>query len=376
MFLTAYIGAAIHDGHGLHLGKALVCDPAVALRIVDIEDLPAGCSCQTLDGGYITPGFVDLQVNGGGGVMFNDEQSVTALETIAGAHADTGTRALLATLITDTPQRTHKAIDAVEAAIERGVPGISGIHLEGPHLSVSRKGAHDPDLIRAMTDSDLDMIVGAAARLPNVMATIAPENVTLDQVTALVRAGVIVSLGHSDCDYNTAIAYMQAGASCTTHLFNAMSQLGSREPGLVGATLDSPACFAGLIADAVHVHPATIRTALRAKSGLDRIFLVTDAMSSVGSDLGSFELNGRTVFRRDGSLQLEDGTLAGADIDMTQSLRVLVQQVGLDAAQAIGMATGIPGSILKPTAFNGLIEGEMLGNILYMDDDFRVQPLG
>jgi len=330
---------------------------------------------RTLNGGYLTPGFVDLQVNGGGGVMFNDQQSVEALSTIAQAHAKTGTHAWLATLITDTPARSFAAIEAVARAIDNRVPGLVGIHLEGPHLSTARKGAHDPALIRPMSNDDLTMIAGAAGRLPNVMLTVAPENVTADQVAALANAGVIVSLGHTDALYDTARDYFERGACCATHLFNAMSQITSRAPGLVGAVLDTGNASAGLIADGVHVHPASIRLALRAKQGPGAIYLVTDAMSSVGSDLTEFDLNGRTVYRRDGILRLSDGTLAGADIDMPRSIRVLVDQVGVAPGQAIAMATSIPASILKTANGAGQLIGSLQSDLVYLDASLAFQKI-
>jgi N-acetylglucosamine-6-phosphate deacetylase len=212
MVMIAFVGAAIHDGIKLHQSKMLLCEDDVVVAVKDLDELPSNCLVRQLDGGYLMPGFVDLQVNGGGGVMFNDDQSVAALATIARAHALTGTCALLPTLITDTPERSLAAIEAVASAIEKNLPGIIGIHLEGPHLSVSRKGAHDPHLVRPMSDQDLVMICDAAKRLPNVMLTVAPESVTRDQVAILNKAGVIVSLGHTDADYATCSGYFDDGA--------------------------------------------------------------------------------------------------------------------------------------------------------------------
>ncbi|WP_340425091.1 N-acetylglucosamine-6-phosphate deacetylase [Yoonia sp. GPGPB17] len=300
-----------------------------------------------MSGGIIAPGYVDLQVNGGGGVMFNDDQSVDALRTIAQAHAAIGSAAILPTLITDTPDRTKAAIAAVEQAITERVAGIVGIHLEGPHLSVARKGAHDPSLIRPMGADDLAIVLRAADRLPNVMMTVAPENTTHAQVRAMSDAGVIVSLGHSDADFEACMAAFDAGARCVTHLFNAMSQLGNREPGLVGATLARDDIHAGLIADGLHVHPATMRIALAAAANDARIMLVTDAMASAGSQINGFMLNGRKVVRKDRRLTLENGTLAGADLEMTQAVSTLVNAVGDPVSQAIRRATGTPLSLLK-----------------------------
>ena len=289
--VRAYCGAQIHDGQFLRDGRALAFAPHVGFRIMDPEMLPPTCEIVTLKGGFLTPGFVDLQVNGGGGVMFNHAPSVETLRVIAQAHRSLGTVALLPTLITDTPAQTRAAIDAVKQAIAKGVPGIIGIHLEGPHLSIARKGAHDAALIRPMEAQDLELICDAARRLPNVLVTVAPENVTTVQISAMSAAGVIVSLGHTDASFDACISAFDAGATCVTHLFNAMSQLGSRTPGLVGATLARGDIYAGLIADGVHVHATTIAAALRAKVEAQKVFLVSDAMATAGSDIRSFKLN-------------------------------------------------------------------------------------
>lgn len=364
MTVTAYQGAAIFDGTALHDGKVLLAEDGICQGIVDVA--PAGAKVVDLAGGVITPGFVDLQVNGGGGVMFNEETTAEGIAAIAAAHASTGTAALLPTLITDTPARSRAAIAAVAEAIARGVAGVIGLHLEGPHLSLARKGAHDPALIRAMTDEDEALLIEAAAHLPNLLLTVAPESVTPAQITRLSRAGVIVSLGHSDCSYDTARESFAAGASCATHLFNAMSALTSREPGLVGAALECGVSV-GLIADGIHVHPATIRAALAAKRGAGRIFLVTDAMSTVGSDIAEFTLNGRRILRRDGRLTLADGTLAGADLDMPRAIRVMTEEVGLDLSEALAMATSAPAAVLRDAkGFGHLRAGQPL-NAVHLD---------
>ncbi|MEM8665216.1 MAG: N-acetylglucosamine-6-phosphate deacetylase [Pseudomonadota bacterium] len=351
MSITATVGADIFDGDVLHCGRALLQDGALFAGIVEVAQIPRDAAMRRVDGGTVTPGFVDLQVNGGGGVMFNDDPRVATLRTIAEAHRRTGTRALLPTLITDTPGCTTAAVEAAVAAIDEGVPGIVGIHLEGPHLSKGRKGAHDAALIRPMEAADETMLLSAAERLPNVMITVAPESVRLDQIARLAGAGITVSLGHTDCTFEEASAAFQAGARCVTHLFNAMSQLTNREPGLVGAALHH-GVGSGLIADAIHVHPATMRAALAAKRAPSGMFLVTDAMATAGSDLAEFSLNGRRVLRRDGRLTLEDGTLAGADLAMGTAIGV-VEGLGVDRAQALAMATSVPASFLRNPASHG-----------------------
>ncbi|WP_039018950.1 N-acetylglucosamine-6-phosphate deacetylase [Halocynthiibacter namhaensis] len=347
MNFTAYLGADIFDGTRIHCGVALLLDNNLGFKgIVSQKFLPEDCQVISLDGGTLVPEFVDLQVNGGGGVMFNDAPSLANLSIIAAAHATLGTGRFLPTLITDTPAHSRSAVDAVEQAIATGVEGIIGLHLEGPHLSIARKGAHDGSLVRPMDDTDLALVLDAAARLPNVMMTVASETVSEAQVTRMADAGVIVSLGHTDADFAQCKRWMDAGARCVTHLFNAMSQMGNRAPGLVGAALDDGRVSAGLIADSIHVHPASMGAAIRGKRGPGQMFLVTDAMAVAGSTKTEFMLNGRRILRRDGKLTLEDGTLAGADLDMAQAIRVLVHQVGIDLADALAMATSVPAGLL------------------------------
>ena len=321
-----------------------------------------------LDGDFLSPGYVDLQVNGGGGIMFNDDPSVDTLRRIATAHRGLGVTHLLPTLITDTPELTRAAIAAATEATRLGVPGIAGLHLEGPHLSIARKGAHDPALIRPMEQTDLDALLAAARDLPVLKVTVAPENVTVEQVAALAEAGVLVSLGHTDAGFDTCCRYIAAGARCATHLFNAMSQLGNREPGLVGAVLAKGEISAGLIADTVHVHPETIRAACSAKTGPGRIFLVSDAMAVAGTDETGFELNGRRITRRDGILTLEDGTLAGADLDLTTAIRVLVTKVGDGLEQAFHAATSVPAAMIGMSLADWPTQGRLADTIRISSD--------
>lgn len=349
-----FTGADIHDGKHLHHGKVLAQMQDGSRRILAFEDVPQGMPTERLQAGVLCPGFVDLQVNGGGGVMFNDSPDAATLRRMAKAHRSTGVVALLPTLITDTPDKTDAAIEAVAAAIAEGVPGIIGLHLEGPHLALSRKGAHDGALIRPMEAADLALILRAAVLLPNLMVTVAPENTSAAQIAAMAEAGVIVSLGHSDADYETSMAAFDAGARCVTHLFNAMSQMGNRAPGLVGAALARDGVHAGLIADGIHVHPASMRNALAAKG--EGIFLVSDAMATAGSDIAGFTLNGREVYRAEGRLTLADGTLAGADLALGRAVRSLIHAVGEPLEAALARAISGPLALLRDDMGLGRIE--------------------
>lgn len=362
----ALTGAEIFDGTARHVGHALVWDGPVVRAIVPEAEVPEDAEITHLGGGLLCPGFVDLQVNGGGGLMFNDDQSVATLQQIARAHARLGATSILPTLITDTPDRTTRAISAVADAIAQGVDGIIGLHLEGPHLSVARKGAHDATLIRAMDDADMARLLDAAAGLPILKITVAPETVTQAQIARLAGAGVLVSLGHSDADYATCVEAAGAGARCVTHLFNAMSQLGNRAPGLVGAALGLGGLSAGLIADGVHVHRASVRLAMAAKAGPGRIFLVSDAMAVAGSDADHFSLNGRRVLRRDGRLTLEDGTLAGADLDLLTAVQNIIAWGAASEEVALAMATSIPAELCRGKSTCGHLREGSKADILHL----------
>ena len=348
----------VHVEHGtiVQVDKGTVAPPQG--RVLDLRN------------DILSPGFVDLQVNGGGGVMFNDDPSVETLKIMADAHWRLGVVTFLPTLITDTPNKTRDAINAVQDAIRIGVPGIAGLHLEGPHLSIARKGAHDPHLIRVMETEDLNLLLSAARDVACLKVTLAPESVTEDQVAALAQAGALVSLGHSDATYNTCQRYFTAGASYATHLFNAMSQLGSREPGLVGAAIGNPGVSAGLIADLIHVHPETIRTAWKAKAGHEKMFLVSDAMAVAGTDQSGFTLGSRQIERRNKRLTLADGTLAGADLDLLTAARNLVQTVGIDLPEALAAATRVPAELIGLKQANG-IEGRPLSEMITLSEDLR-----
>ncbi|KQZ31310.1 N-acetylglucosamine-6-phosphate deacetylase [Mesorhizobium sp. Root552] len=365
----------IFDGDAWHEDAALVVANGIIEAIVPRSSLPADMSVVEDKRAILAPGFIDLQVNGGGGVMLNDHPDVASIRTICAAHAPFGTTALLPTLITDTPEITAAAAAAGRAAAEEKIPGFLGLHLEGPHLSLARKGAHDPKLIRPMTEKDQSALIAAKDGLPVLLTTIAPESVTADQVGKLAQAGIVVSLGHSDAGFATARAYAHAGASVVTHLFNAMSQIGNREPGLAGAAIDTGSLSAGLIADGIHVDPATIGIALRAKTGPRHIFLVTDAMATIGTDMTSFTLNGRTIYRKDGSLRLADGTLAGADLDMISAVRFMHEVIGLELAEALRMASTYPAEAVEQSHRIGRLTKGQAANIVALSERLAVESV-
>ncbi|MER9710812.1 N-acetylglucosamine-6-phosphate deacetylase [Mesorhizobium sp. M0174] len=371
----ALTGARIFDGDDWHDNAALVVRDGLVEAIVAADAIPSNVARIETGGGMLAPGFVDLQVNGGGGVMLNDHPDVASIGTICRAHAPFGTAALLPTLITDTSEITAAAVAAGAEAARRKVPGFLGLHLEGPHLSIARKGAHDPALIRPMLGPDQAMLIAARKNLPVLLTTVAPESVESGQVSALSKAGIVVSIGHSDTGYATARAFADAGATVVTHLFNAMSQIGNREPGLAGAAIDTGTFYAGIIADGIHVDPATMAIALRAKQGPGRILLVTDAMATIGTDMTSFTLNGRTIHRKDGRLTLADGTLAGADLDMISAVRFMHRVVGLDLDEALRMASLYPAQAIGQSHRLGRFAKGTAANIVSLSDDVDIKSV-
>ncbi|KXG84847.1 N-acetylglucosamine-6-phosphate deacetylase [Agrobacterium bohemicum] len=371
--IRALTNARIFDGFTWHDNSALLIDGGKVADILAMSELSPGTEQINTDGAIIVPGFIDLQVNGGGGVMLNDDQSVEGIRQICAAHAKFGTTSLLPTLITDTREITAAAIKAGLDAKVAGVPGFLGLHLEGPHLSVARKGTHHPALIRPMDDADLQSLLTIGNSFDALMITVAPENTTKEQVRALADSGFIVSLGHTNASYETAKAYAEAGARAVTHLFNAMSPLENRTPGLVGAALNTGSLFAGIIADGFHVHPASMGAALRAKRGPGKIFLVTDAMSTIGTDLTGLTLNGRQIYRKDGRLTLSDGTLAGADIDMLSSVLFAHQILGLDFEEAVRMATLYPAEAAGVEHYKGQLKAGHDADFVILNDHYSVK---
>ena len=368
----ALTGAEIFDGRRRQTNAALLVKDGRIAGIAASGDIPPGCKTVRLKGGLLAPGFVDLQVNGGGGVLFNDTPTPEVIRAICAAHAQYGTTGLLVTLISDTPQVTARAIAAGIEAARAGVPGFLGLHLEGPHISKAKRGAHEAAMIRPMTDADMRQLIEAREKLPSLLVTVAAETVTPERIRALVKAGIKVSIGHSSATFEQAAAAFAAGASLATHLFNAMSPLHHREPGLPGAALAHGAVHAGIIADGFHVHRDVINIALRAKAGPGRIFLVTDAMSTIGTDMKTLTLHGRTIYRKDGRLVLEDGTLAGADLDMITAVRFMAESAGAGWDEALRMAALYPARALGAEHELGRLLPGMRASIVHLDDAGRI----
>ncbi|ABK49336.1 N-acetylglucosamine 6-phosphate deacetylase [Shewanella sp. ANA-3] len=320
--------------------------------------------------GTLVPGFIDVQVNGGGGALFNSSPTVACIETIGKAHARFGTTGFLPTLITDDVQVMAKAADAVASAVAQKSAGVLGVHFEGPHLSVPKKGVHPQGFIREITEAELAIF--CRQDLGIRVVTLAPENVSPEVIRLLVESGVKVCLGHSNADYDTVVAALAAGATGFTHLYNAMSPLGSREPGVVGAAIESETAWCGLIVDGHHVHPAAARVALRAKPR-GKVMLVTDAMPPVGmDDETSFELFGTQVLRVGDRLNAVTGELAGCVLDMATAVENSVKMLGLPLGEALRMASLYPAEFLGIAESVGRLAVGQRADLVLLDNQYKV----
>ena len=350
--ITALTNARVLLDHGFAEGRTVLLAEGKVLGVVSAAEAPQAQRMVDLQGLTLVPGFVDTQVNGGGGVLFNDSPTVEAIARIGAAHRRFGTTGFLPTLISDDLQIVAEAIAAVDEAIAQGVPGVLGIHIEGPFLNVKRKGVHDASKFRALDEASLPLLTGL--KRGRTLVTLAPEKTRPAMVRCLVEAGVKVSAGHTNASYATVRQALDAGLSGFTHLFNAMSPLATREPGVVGAALDNQDAWCGIIVDGHHVDPVVLRLALRCRP-LDRFMLVTDAMPCVGTEIESFMLQGHRISVQNGACVDEHGGLAGSDLDMASAVRNAVAMLRIDLADAARMAS------LNPAAFLGL--DQRLGRI-------------
>jgi N-acetylglucosamine-6-phosphate deacetylase len=371
MSLEALVNARVLLDDGLAEGRAVLVDGARIAAVVDEGDARARAARRhDLEGALLLPGFVDCQVNGGGGVLFNDEPSVESIEAIGRAHRRFGTTAFLPTLISDDLSVIRRAIAAVQEAMERRVPGVIGVHIEGPFISAARKGAHDAAKFRDLDALGVQLL--SSLKAGRTLVTLAPEMATADTIRALADSGVVISAGHTNATFEQTLDAFRGGVSGVTHLFNAMSPMTNREPGTVGAALYHPDCWCGLIVDGRHVHPAVLRIALRAKSP-DRFMLVTDAMPSVGSDRDHFMLQGRRITVKDGVCVDENGTLSGSAIDMASAVRNAVELLGVPLETAVRMASAHPARFLRLDDELGRIAPGLRASFVVADDDLRVR---
>jgi N-acetylglucosamine-6-phosphate deacetylase len=368
--------SALMNGRIL-IGEKLASGLAVLISGGRIEALvaPSDTRCRTaaavdLAGQMLLPGFVDVQVNGGGGALFNDEPSAATIRTIGEAHRRFGTTGFLPTLISDDLGTIGRAIAAVQSSLDEGIPGVLGIHIEGPFLNWARRGVHDPKHLRLLDTSVVSLL--CRLRAGKTVLTLAPEMTTPHMIAELTAGGVLVSAGHSNATFAETTQAIAQGLRGFTHLFNAMAPLAPRAPGIIGAALYDDATWCGIIVDGHHVDPVMLKLALRCKRH-DRFMLVTDGMPAVGSAEPTFVLQGRTIRVVDGACRDENGTLAGTALDMASAVRNAVSSLGLDIVAAARMASEYPAEFLGLGDELGRIAPGYRANLVLVDDQIKVQ---
>lgn len=366
----ALLPQRLFDGHRILEHRAVIVDGARISDVCIAAALPDGLERRELPG-LLAPGFIDVQVNGGGGVLFNDERTVEGIAAIGRAHRPFGTTGFMVTFITDERQPMAEAIAATGAALEAGLPGLLGIHVEGPFLNPARKGVHNPAFMRPLEPADVALLT--SLRAGRTLVTLAPERVDHDLIAELVRHGVLVSAGHTAADHHVLRAALSRGLSGFTHLFNAMPPMAGREPGPVGVAMSGHGCFSGLIVDGYHVDEVSMRAAVRA-IGTEHVMLVTDAMPGVGSASPNFILQGREVRRENGRCTLvADGTLAGSDLDMAGAVRNTVRWLDLPLPAALRMASAVPARFLRLDDELGRIAPGFRADLVLLDEDLEVR---
>ena len=368
--VVALANARVLGDDGLMDGRCVLLEGDRILDVVAESD-PRCRTAQRRDlgGKLLLPGFIDSQVNGGGGVLFNDAPSVDTIRAIGAAHRQFGTTGFLPTLISDDLDVVARAIAAVRGAIEAGVPGVLGIHIEGPFLNVARKGVHDPAKLRELEPSAVGLLTSLHGG--RTLVTLAPEMTTPEIIAALVKAGVVVSAGHTNATYAEISTALRHGLTGFTHLFNAMSQLTGREPGVVGAALDDRNSWCGIIVDGEHTDPVVLRIALRCKPH-NRFMLVTDAMPGVGTNSTSFNLQGRKITVNGLICVDEDGRLAGSNIDMASCVRNAMKLLHLPLPEAVRMASRNPAEFLGLGHEVGQIRAGYRANLVLADHELNV----
>ena len=369
--MQALAGARLHTPNGFVPGRALLLAGGSIHDIVADDAVPAEARITRLAGGTLAAGFIDLQVNGGGGVMFNDAPTAETMATIGRAHRAFGTTGFLPTFISGARAGMASAVAAVREAMDSGEPSVLGIHFEGPHINPARRGAHDARHIRPLAGDDLDLLASLGAG--RTLVTLAPECVAPSDIAALAARGVIVAAGHSEADAGTMDAAMAHGLTGVTHLFNAMGPLGHREPGAAGAALTRDRLACGIIADGAHVNWDVLRLAWRAKPA-GKLFLVTDAMSPVGApDVDAIRIGDETAHVVDGCLRLADGRLAGSLLNMGQAVRNCVVHAGIPLEDALAMAAAYPADFLRLSESRGRLAPGLRADLVWLDDDLRVR---
>lgn len=367
--MKALVNCDIFTGDEFITDKALLIKDKLIHSFVSRDDLPNDVEIFDLDGQTVAPGFIDLQVNGGGGILFNDQPNLGSVEKIVEAHRKFGTTNLLPTFITGSLGGMIEASDAVNSYIKKESGAVLGIHFEGPFLEMAKAGVHDKSFIRNVTQDEIDTIINSP--IGKVLLTICPNNISPEHLKQFNQSGVLLSIGHTNATYTDCISAAENGVTGITHLFNAMSQLQSREPGVVGAAFDLEKVSSGIIVDGHHVDFSSVRIAWKSiKRG--NLFLVTDAMPPVGAKNCEFVIGPHTIKLENGKCVTKDGVLGGSALDMSTAVRNCIQKVGIPKSEALRMASLYPAKFIGLDDKYGKIKIGRLANLAIFDNEINV----
>ncbi len=368
----AIVNCDIFTGKQVLYDKSIIINGENIEEIVDIDRVPKNLEILDLNGANIAPGFIDLQVNGGGGCLFNDSPTEECISSIYNAHKRFGTTNFLPTLITTSNETMLQAIDTVKDLMKTGKYGVLGLHLEGPYIDKGKAGVHDKSFVRKVLNDELKSYLKSGNGVIKLF-TVAPEVVEESCIKMMKECDIVISGGHTNATYDQTNQFFNWGASSVTHLFNAMSQFGSREPGVVGAAFDFDKIWAGIIVDGFHVNFSSVRIAKKIKG--EKLILVTDAMPPVGTNISSFNLGDLEVYYNDGQCVTEDGTLAGSALDMATAVRNCVQKVGIPMQEALRMASTYPAKVLGLENKLGKIKPGYLANMVVFNNQLIVKGI-
>ncbi|NIF22984.1 N-acetylglucosamine-6-phosphate deacetylase [Candidatus Pantoea multigeneris] len=369
--MYALVNGRIYTGYEVLDNHAVVIADGLIERVCPIADLPPQVEQRDVSGASIAPGFIDLQLNGCGGVQFNDDINALSVETLSimqRANEKSGCTSFLPTLITSRDELMVRAIETMRSWLKDHQNQALGLHLEGPWLNKGKKGTHDPALIRQPDPALVQYLCDNADVISKV--TLAPENVSPEVIRQLTAAGIVVSAGHSCATYEQAVTGFRAGVTFATHLYNAMPTFAGREPGLIGALFDSPDVYCGIIADGLHVHYANVRNAKKIKG--DKLVLVTDATAPAGAQIEKFIFAGKTIYYRDGLCVDENGTLSGSALTMIEAVRNSVEHVGIALDEALRMATLYPARAMGVEQRLGSVSEGKVANLTLFTRDYKI----
>ncbi|NOI00309.1 N-acetylglucosamine-6-phosphate deacetylase [Vibrio kanaloae] len=367
--MYALSNCKIYTGSDVLTDHAVVIENELIKKVCPISEMPEGIEIRDLNGANLSPGFIDLQLNGCGGVMLNDEITADTMQIMHKANLQSGCTSFLPTLITSSDEDMRAVITAAREYHNQYQNQSLGLHLEGPYLNVAKKGIHNVDHIRK-SDSDMIELICENSDLV-AKVTLAPELNDPEHIERLHKAGVVVSIGHTNATYAEARQGFESGITFATHLFNAMTPMVGREPGVVGAIYDTPEVYAGIIADGFHVDYANIRIAHKIKG--EKLVLVTDATAPAGANMEYFIFVGKKVYYRDGKCVDENGTLGGSALTMIEAVQNTVEHAGIALDEALRMATLYPATAIGVESKLGRIKKGMVANLAVFDRDFNVK---